>query len=106
MTGLGAAWVRVKSVGYRKPGNIRKSMQIHKPVVYKFFFMPFHFFWSNEFTTNCIFFNFIFLIQIDPAYCTYIVYSPEIEKFTKPPGILTTVDKDETTVPFDNHLVI
>ena len=36
----------------------------------KFFFNVFLIFWVNEYTTNCIFFTFKILIQIDPAYCT------------------------------------
>ena len=45
-------------------------MQIRKPVVQKeIFLLPFVF-WLNEITTNCIFFNFKFVLQIDPAYCT------------------------------------
>ena len=59
-------WLHIfKSVGYRKLANIRKFMQIRKLVLPKIVFKnAFLFFWENEFTTNCKFFNLKFWYKL------------------------------------------
>ena len=71
-------WLHIfKSVGNRKLANIRKSMQIRKPVVPKKILKGFFIFLVKWVYHKLYIFQFHILIQIDPALWTTFL-SPEI----------------------------